>query len=80
MVTLRNILESMENEENLSIQLLAGKLEDSPEAVLSALELLEQMGRVRRISMSLHCGHGCKGCVRPCPHKTEEQAIWWELA
>lgn len=79
MVTLRSVLESLQSGESLSVQLLAGKLEDSPGAVQSALEILEQMGKVRRIPVSLHCGHGCAGCAGSCPHRAEKKTIRWEL-
>lgn len=79
MVTLRKVLESLENEENLSVHSLAGKLKDSPEAVQAALTLLEQMGKVQKIPMSRSCGHGCKGCISLCFGKEEEAGGWWEL-
>lgn len=57
----------------------AGKLEDSPEAVQSALEVLEQMGKVQKVAMSLHCGHKCAGCTSPCKHRVETGMVRWEL-
>lgn len=77
MVTLSKVLEILQNGEIFSVQLLAQKLDDTPESVRSALELLEKMGRVRKVNMGMHCGHSCKGCASPCQGKGTE-AVRWE--
>lgn len=66
MVTLEKVLKSLQEGETGSAESLARAMEGTPEAVLAALSLLESMGKVHRVYVSAHCGHGCKGCASPC--------------
>lgn len=80
MVTLKIVLEALQEGKAFSTELLAQKIGETPEAVQSALYILEQMGKVNKVYMNLHCGGDCKGCISHCSGKDIKAAVRWELA
>lgn len=79
MVTLQKVLDILKEEQSLSLELMAKQTEDTPEAVLAALTLLEQLGKVQKTNISLHCSHGCSGCPGGCPAAGGPSVSRWEL-
>lgn len=76
---LRQILAALRGGEGVTAEALARQLGVTPALVRAGLEQLERMGLARRVSVSLHCTHGCAGCTGGCPLAGPSAARWEAL-
>lgn len=73
---LEEVLKLLQEEHTWSIEEMAKQLKTSSDVIKEALEYLKWLGKVERITLTMHCTHNFKGCAGNCNPHVENPIVW----